>query len=395
MRRFSFLIAAAACAFLAAPIVVAGPNPLGFDSPPPPPPVTLLAAGDIAGCDWGEDEATAALLEAREGTVATLGDNVYEDGTPQEFANCYEPSWGRVKARTRPAPGNHDYDTPNAAGYFGYFGPAAGEPSRGYYSYELGVWHVVVLNSNCAAVGGCGPGSPQEQWLRADLAASAAECTLAYWHHPRYSSGPHGSDAGVAAFWTALYEDGAELVLNGHDHDYERFAPQTPTGAVDRGFGIREFVVGTGGGLLEPRTSWAGASEVFDSSSHGILELTLAEGSYAWQFVHAPQTSFNDAGSDPCHGPSPSQPPTPPPPPSPPAPPPPPLPRPACHVPRLIGRTLPSARNALTRAKCRVGRIRYVRARARRGRVVAQSVYPGRHLPVGARIWLSISRGRR
>lgn len=349
--------------------------------------MTLLAAGDIAGCDWGDDEETAALVEAREGTVASLGDSVYDDGTPQEFVDCYEPSWGRVKARTRPTAGNHDYDTSNAAGYFGYFGSAAGDPTRGYYSYDLGAWHIVVLNSNCAEVGGCGPGSTQEEWLRANLAASTADCTLAYWHHPRFSSGEHGSDPSVAAFWTALYEDGAELVLNGHDHDFERFAPQTPAGVVDRRFGIRQLVVGTGGAVLKPRTTWAPASEVFDWSAHGILELTLVEGSYAWQFVRAPQTTFTDAGADSCHGPSPS--------PLPPPPPPPPPRRPACDVPRLIGRTLASARAALSRSKCRVGRIRYVRSRARRGRVIAQSVYPGRHLPVGSRIRLSVSRGRR
>lgn len=157
----------------------------------------LVGAGDIVTCRGTDDEATAALLDAIGGTVFTAGDSVYSDGTSEEFANCYEPSWGRHKARTRPAVGNHEYHTPGAAGYFAYFGEAAGDPSKGYYSYDLGAWHIVVINSNCDEIGGCEPGSPQEQWLRADLAAHPTACTLAYWHHPLFSSGQHGSDTAV------------------------------------------------------------------------------------------------------------------------------------------------------------------------------------------------------
>jgi len=170
-----------------------------------PLPVVLVGAGDIAACGSSGDEATTALLDAIDGTVFTLGDNVYDSGTRREFAECYDPTWGRHKGRTRPAAGNHDYGTARASGYFGYFGEAAGDPSTGYYSYDLGAWHIVVINSNCEPVGGCQAGSPQEAWLRADLAAHPVDCILAYWHHPRFSSGPHGGTDEMRAIWRALY----------------------------------------------------------------------------------------------------------------------------------------------------------------------------------------------
>ncbi len=205
-----------------------------------PPPETSPTASPGA-------EITAGLLDGLTGTVAVLGDTAYENGTPDEFARCYEPTWGRHKARTRPAVGNHEYGTPGAAGYFAYFGAAAGEAGKGWYSYDLGAWHVVALNSNCSLVG-CQAGSEQEQWLRADLAANGARCTVAYMHHPRFSSGNvHGGSSAVDPLWRALEADGAELVLAGHDHDYERFAPQTASGALDVERGVRQFVVGTGG----------------------------------------------------------------------------------------------------------------------------------------------------
>ncbi len=211
----------------------------------------LVGAGDIASCGSTGDEATANLLDGIEGTVFTLGDNVYNKGASAEFANCYGPTWGRHKARTKPSAGNHDYLTANASGYFNYFGVAAGEPGKGYYSYELDNWHVVVLNSNCSPVGGCGKGSSQEQWLRADLAAHQNSCTLAYFHYPLFSSGNHGNMSSMRPFWEALYEANVDAVLSGHDHSYERFAPQNPSGTADL-WGIREFVVGTGGGRLLP-----------------------------------------------------------------------------------------------------------------------------------------------
>lgn len=260
----------------------------------------LLAAGDIAECDSSGDEATAALLRARpRAVVATLGDNVYDDGSLEQFERCYAPSWGTAKTRTRPAAGNHDYHTEGAAGYFAYFGRRAGAPGRGWYSYRLGSWHVIVLNSNCDHVGGCGRGSPQERWLRRTLAAGRATCTLAYWHHPRFSSGDdHGSSDATAAFWDALYEARADVVLAGHDHVYERFAPQTPNGKAAPRRGIRAFVVGTGGaglygfGKPEPNSRAR-------LSAHGVLALTLGPGRFSWRFLAA-RGGVSDAGSARC-----------------------------------------------------------------------------------------------
>jgi hypothetical protein len=261
----------------------------------------LIAAGDIASCDSTGDEATAALLDRISGTVATLGDNVYPAGTPEQFAACYAPSWGRARKRTRPAPGNHDYATEGARGYFAYFGAAAGHPARGYYSYDLGRWHVVVLNSNCADVGGCHVGSPQERWLRTDLASYASRCSLAYWHHARFSSGPHGGDRAVEPFWQALSEHGAELVLAGHDHIYERFAPQTPGGLVDRQSGIREFVVGTGGRSHYAIATPTANSEARNETAFGVLRLVLRPASYEWEFVAQAGRTFTDSGTSGCH----------------------------------------------------------------------------------------------
>ena len=271
-------------------------------SPGPVADPVLLAAGDIADCGLTADEETATLLDVIPGTVAALGDLVYPSGTPAQFAECYAPSWGRHAARTQPVPGNHDYETQGAAGYFGYFGAAAGDPSQGWYSYDIGRWHVVALNSICAAVGGCGPGSPQEQWLRADLAAHPVACTLAYWHHPRFSSAQHGSDATYDAFWQALYEFGADVVLVGHDHVYERFAPQTPTGARDDAAGIRQFTVGTGGRSHYEFGSPLATSEARDNTSFGVLALTLRAAGYEWEFVPTVPGGFTDSGGQSCSG---------------------------------------------------------------------------------------------
>jgi len=278
-------------------------NGLG-DLPPtatPGPDPVLVGAGDIADCTSTDDEATAALLDGIPGTVITLGDNAYESGTDAEFANCYDPSWGRHKARTRPSVGNHDYLTISASGYFGYFGVAAGDPTQGYYSYNLGAWHIIVINSNCSSVGGCGAGSPQEQWLRADLAAHPAACTLAYWHHPRFSSGEHGNHISMRAIWQVLYEADADLVLNGHDHDYERFAPQDPNGVADPARGLREFVVGTGGKNHYAIVTPVANSEVRNDDTFGVLKLTLRPTSYDWAFVPEAGKTFTDSGSGTCH----------------------------------------------------------------------------------------------
>jgi hypothetical protein len=262
----------------------------------------LVAAGDIAGCPGTGDAATAALVALSPGTVATLGDNAYSGGTARQFANCYGPTWGQFKDRTRPSLGNHEYGTAGAAGYFEYFGAAAGAPGQGWYSYDLGDWHVVVLNSNCAQVA-CGPGSEQDRWLRADLAASTQECTLAYWHHPRFSSdAQHGDNAAVAPFWDALYEYGADLVLGGHAHVYERFRPQDPLGRSDPDFGIRQIVVGTGGRNHYGFSGVKAHSLVRNGDTFGVLQLTLRDGSYDWRFLPEAGKTFTDSGTSACHG---------------------------------------------------------------------------------------------
>jgi acid phosphatase type 7 len=262
----------------------------------------LLAAGDIGSCRSGGDEATAALLKGVPATIAALGDLAYPRGTADDFANCYDPSWGPFRDRTRPATGNHDYATPGAAPYFGYWSTLAGLAGAGYYSYGLGSWHVVVLNSNCRFVA-CHPGSAQETWLRSDLAQHRTRCTLAYFHHPLFSSTAGTATPAVQPLWRDLYAAGAEVVLSGHAHNYQRFAPQTPLGAADPRRGIREFVVGTGGNshhLLGPPLA---NQENMDDTTFGVLRLMLLETGYTWKFV--PQAEgggfFTDSGAGECH----------------------------------------------------------------------------------------------
>jgi len=262
----------------------------------------LIGAGDIADCsDLSGAEATAKLLEANPGTVMALGDLAYPNGTPEDF-KCYDRTWGRVKDRTRPAVGNHEFHSAGATYYFRYFGVAAGDPRTGYYSYDLGSWHVVVLNSECREVGGCQAGSPQEKWLREDLAKHNAACTVAYLHKPRFSSGlNHGNDLGVTALYQALYDYNAELVIAGHDHDYERFAPQDPIGRSDPKRGLREFVVGTGGKSHREFGPKKPNSEVRNNDAFGVLKLTLKATGYDWKFLPEAGKTFTDAGSDNCH----------------------------------------------------------------------------------------------
>jgi hypothetical protein len=257
----------------------------------------LVGAGDIAATGTG-DTATAALLDGIAGTVFTLGDNVYQNGTASQFATYYDPTWGRHRGRTRPAPGNHDYNTAGASGYFGYFGARAGPSGRGYYSYDLGSWHVVSLNSEVPMT----VGSPQETWLRADLAGSSRACTLAYWHKPLFTSGTnHGPATQTRPLFQALYDHDAEVVLAGHNHQYERFAPMDPAGALDTANGIRSFVVGTGGvghyGFGTPRPN----SEVRNGTAFGVLVLTLHATGYDWEFVPVAGQSFTDQGTGSCH----------------------------------------------------------------------------------------------
>jgi hypothetical protein len=289
----------------------------------------IAAAGDIA-CNSApatigttcQQRLTASLLAAGPSLsgVLTLGDLQYECGDYSNLLKFYDPTWGQFRALTHPAIGNHEYltapgtsgcdpaTTVPGEGYFDYWngvgvasGPA-GDRTKGYYSYEVGSWHLIALNSNCSQVGGCSATSPQATWLRSDLAAHPSACTLAYWHHPRFSSGEHGDNTSVSALWDALYSAGADVVLNGHDHDYERFAPQTPAGVADPVSGIRQFVVGTGGrshyafpGAIHP------TSDARNADTFGVLELTLRPQGYDWRFLPVQGGTFTDSGSGTCH----------------------------------------------------------------------------------------------
>jgi hypothetical protein len=266
------------------------------------------AAGDIAcppderaAPDRCQQRATADLIVAADPrAVLPLGDLQYEDGSLADYRASYDRTWGRLRPISHPVPGNHEYGTAGAEGYFHYFGAAAGDPDRGYDSFDVGSWHLVALNSNCGEVGGCGAGSPQERWLRHDLAADDARCTLAYWHHPRFSSGTeHGDTPSVAPLWQALEEDGADVVLSGHEHSYERFSPQDSTGAIDPR-GIREFVVGTGGRSHYPMGTPDRWSERRVTDTFGVLFLTLRRDGYDWRFTDTAGKDI-DAGQFPCH----------------------------------------------------------------------------------------------
>jgi hypothetical protein len=305
------LALASSCSRMSAPTDTSGPAGAELASVEGDP--VVVAVGDIV-CGTGTSTSapcvhaqTAALTGAvAPAAVLLLGDNQYESGTLSDFRSFYDPTWGTHKAITWPSAGNHEYQTAGAAGYFDYFNGQgaptgrAGDRTKGYYSFDLGSWHLIALNSNCAAVGGCGAGSPQEQWLRTDLAANPRTCTLAYWHHPRFSSGAHGNNSSMQAIWQALYDHGADLVLAGHDHDYERFAPQTATGGADAAKGIRSFVVGTGGKDLRSFSTIRANSALRNSTAFGVLKLTLRPSSYAWEFVPIPGHVLNDAGSAAC-----------------------------------------------------------------------------------------------
>jgi acid phosphatase type 7 len=272
---------------------VPGPS-TPIPTPTPPGPVTFVGAGDIAICG-GNAEATARQLDGIGGTVFTLGDNAYSSGTRADFQNCYEPTWGRHKSRTYPAPGNHDYATPGAVAYYEYFGASAGPAGQGYYSLDLGAWHIISLNSNVAT----DSGSPQAAWLRADLAQNAStKCTLAIWHHPLYSSGPNGNNEYMRDIYRLLYNANADLVLSGHDHLYERFGPQDADGRLDTARGMREFVVGTGGVPLYDFQATRPNSEV-RLKTHGVIKLTLSSDRYQWDFL--PVSGAGDSGSQSCH----------------------------------------------------------------------------------------------
>jgi acid phosphatase type 7 len=306
---------------------------------------TIAAVGDM-GCspydpsyNGGAGTATACrqryvsdlLVDPALVALLDLGDNQYDNGELANYWAVYNPTFGRANAIVYPSLGNADYGTPNAQGFFDYFsavgvtaritggsGDASHFPGAAYYSFDIGAWHVIALNSNCADVGGCDAGSPQEQWLKSDLAAHPNHCTLAYWHHPRWNSGMLGNDPSTAAFWTDLYNAGADIVLNGHaNHHYERFGPQNPAGAPDLNEGIREFIVSTGGqshGAPLPAPNNPATSEVSDYTSFGVLKLTLHPTGYDWRFVPAAGGTFTDFGSGTCHDPPAPAPPAPAPP---------------------------------------------------------------------------------
>jgi acid phosphatase type 7 len=357
----------------------------------------IAAAGDIA-CDPGSQDYNGGrgtsydcrqlytsnlLTGAGLAKVLPLGDNQYECGSYQAFLHSYDLSWGRVKGLSRPVPGNHEYrrsggtgcngSNAGAHGYFTYFGAAAGSPGKGYYSYDIGGWHLIALNSECADAGGCYATSPQGRWLAADLAAHEQTCTLAYWHIPLFSSGRLHS-RNTLPFWKALYAAHADVVLNGHEHFYERFAPQSPSGKADRAHGIREFVVGTGGVNHTSITSVAANSQIRNNSVYGILRLTLHEGGYNWRFVPAAGSGgFTDSGSAKCHPKRPEK---------------------LCVVPKVKGKRLKRAKRAIRRAHCSVGKVSRVFSRTvKKGHVVSQRPRAGVTRRPGAKVRLRVSKG--
>jgi Calcineurin-like phosphoesterase len=278
------------------------PCPSPTSSPPPGGDPVITAAGDISlPIASAATKATAQLVTSINPTVAlTLGDNQYLTGALADFQTGYGATWGVFKSKTRPAPGNHEYDASSAAtGYFSYFGSRA--PGR-WYSFDVGAWHLISLNSNCAKIGGCTAGTQEYEWLKADLASHPARCTLAYWHHPRWSSGSeHGNSSQVGPFVQLLYNAGAEVILSGHEHNYERFAPQTPGGALDSTRGIVQFVAGTGGASLYGFGSPDANSLVRNASTNGVLQMTLHPSSYDFRFRPIAGSSFTDSGSRTCH----------------------------------------------------------------------------------------------
>lgn len=292
------------------------PSPTPSRGPTPDPDPAIAAAGDIAcgsaspsTAPCKQMETSELLVEIRPSAVLALGDIQYEFGQYQDFLRYYDPSWGRLKPITRPAPGNHDYETPGGSGYFDYFAgvgrntsEVTGARGEGWYSFNVGTWHLISLNSNCSFVGGCGATSRQVAWLRADLQSNrAATCTLAYWHHPRYSSGKSRDDRSYQPFWDALYEFGADVVLVGHDHHYERFAPQNANGQADSARGIRQFIVGTGGHSFQALGGTLPNSEVRNNTTFGVMKMRLRATRYEWVFQPIPGSSFTDSGSDACH----------------------------------------------------------------------------------------------
>jgi len=277
----------------------------------------IAAAGDIAcgpsdpNYKGGKGTPTACrqkytsnlLVGAGLTAVLTLGDNMQSDPSPTGFSTVFNPTWGRVKAIIHPEAGNHDYGYSGAKGYFGYFGGAAGDSSKGYYAFNIGAWHVLAINSNCTKItGGCGAGGAQEQWVRADLAANTTmQCTLAFFHHPRYSSGYGSNNASMSTIFQDLYNARADVVLSGHSHDYERFAPQDNASHLDNQRGITQFVVGTGGSFFTGFGTVKPNSQLRQNSTFGVLQLTLHPSSFSWRFEPEAGKTWTDTGTRACH----------------------------------------------------------------------------------------------
>lgn len=275
----------------------------------------VVAVGDIA-CGSGDKVAedickqkeTAELVAKLEpDAVLALGDLQYEKGSFEDFLKFYDVTWGKFKSKTYPVPGNHEYKTQNASGFFDYFQKPSNKSKKamvhdkGYYSFDIGKWHLIALNSNCQEIGGCEGDSAQVRWLKNDLLQNETDCTLAFWHHPRYSSGPHGNTSSLQTIWKILYDSGVDVVLTAHDHDYERFAPQDANGKSDPRRGIREFVVGTGGRNRYDFKTIIQNSEIHDNTSYGLLKLTLKDKSYDWEFIPVKSSGFKDKGKSMCH----------------------------------------------------------------------------------------------
>jgi hypothetical protein len=274
---------------------------------------TVLSSGDVANCfnnipgdpSSGQHPGAGAVLTTNliksllpVDDLIVQGDLAYESGTTAEFRDCYEPTWGQFRAFSHPAPGNHEYGTPGAAGYFAYWGAQAGPGGHGYYSYDLGPWHIVSLNSESdLAAGGA-----QAKWLRADLAGHATTCTLAFWHKPRFSNDAvHGDDPGVAPLFSILYDNRVDVLLQGHAHVYERWAELAPNGTPAPGRGVRAFVVGTGGAETMAVKANRPGEEVSQGNVNGVLRLTLTSAGYAWSFLPADGSTFSDSGTGTCH----------------------------------------------------------------------------------------------
>lgn len=297
MKRLRLLAVALSIGTLGCSTPAPGPSPLTSAEPAGHGAAVLVGAGDIGDCTQPGSDLTARLLDRLPGTVFTTGDNAYPSGRPEDFRNCYEPTWGRHRHRTRPSAGNHEYEgSPGASAYFSYFGPQAGLPGLGYYSYTLGAWHVIALNSEIPAHGN----SPQLEWLRNELAASTRRCTVAYWHRPRFSSGMYGDDVTMADVWRMLYEHRVDVVITGHEHSYERLTALDGEGRTDPARGIRSFVVGTGGTALRSHRHPRPGSES-RGVAWGVLALTLDDGRYEWEFLPVDGATFRDIGAGQCH----------------------------------------------------------------------------------------------